>query len=66
MGKPGTPMQDRAVIREWQEAMQDHNVCLAGDIARANPDLFELGSDLVPREQGCDCMDCSVAGEATH
>lgn len=46
MGKPGTPMQDRAVIREFHEACDTGAFHLAADIVRANPDLFDIvGAD---------------------
>jgi hypothetical protein len=40
MGKPGTPMQDRAVIREFEDALAVNAQDYALAIAAANPDLF--------------------------
>lgn len=40
MGKPGTTMQDRAVIREWMEAVSIGALDHARAIAKANPDLL--------------------------
>jgi len=54
MGKPGTPMQDRAVIKEFEEALDTGNYILADRIREANPDLaLPLFRALMDRYAAC-------------
>lgn len=34
--------QERAVVKEWREALEDGRLDIAERIATANPDLFEV------------------------